>query len=75
MRMKQPDRFEKIVMVEQAKHHRALFCVEIIGLLRRQHQAYVRMVKRVLNEEMYDTTNKRRLAAALLAALERRGKR
>lgn len=48
--MKQPDRFEKIVMVEQAKHHRALFCVEIIGLLRCQHRAYVRMVKNAVSD-------------------------
>ena len=47
--MKHPDRFEQAVAQEQAKHHRALLAVEMIGLLRRQHAAYVRMVKRQNN--------------------------
>ena len=43
--MNKPDRFVDIFIKEQSRHHRALLSVEIIALLRRQHRAYVRMVK------------------------------
>lgn len=61
--MNKPDRFVDIFINEQSRRHRALFSVEIIALLRRQHRAYVRLVTRAMT-----TTYK---GGPIAAALER----
>ena len=84
MTKKQPDRFEQIVEravyeePEERDVNKALGYYlrdrSVTALLRRQHNSYVRIVKRVMDKQFNDTENTRRFRSEMLAALTRYAK-